>query len=263
MRLKAQAVGADVSDSTQILAGASGAGQVTGTHAIVFGAALAVGLCVDESYEIWGQLVASIGFWALTLGFLHQSRGELRSLITACLVWAMVIEVIGSLIWGVYTYRLFNVPPFVPPGHVLMFAIALVLADRFPRWVLAAAPAIAIGYALYALGTGRDMLSVVVTPFFVVALWLSKKRHVFAATFLVALPLEFLGTWLGNWRWAHEVPGLALSMANPPVCIGAVYCVRDALAGCTVAAIRHWRLRRSSKAGESSAGRPVGAARSV
>jgi hypothetical protein len=34
---------------------------------------------------------------------------------------ATVAEVTGSIIWGVYSYRLHNLPTFVPPAHGLVF----------------------------------------------------------------------------------------------------------------------------------------------
>lgn len=98
-------------------------------------------------------------------------------------------------------------------------------------------------YAAYASWHGINMLSVVVTPVFLGVVLLARARKLYAATFLLALPLEFYGTGLGNWRWEPYVPGVGLSMANPPVCIGAIYCARDALAALTVTLIR---LRRSS-----------------
>ncbi|MGH2443417.1 MAG: hypothetical protein ACRDFX_09670, partial [Chloroflexota bacterium] len=45
-------------------------------------------------------------------------------------VWIMVgiatcIEIWSSVIWGIYRYRLGNLPLFVPPGHGLVYLFAL------------------------------------------------------------------------------------------------------------------------------------------
>ena len=86
----------------------------------------------------------------------------------------------------------------------------------------------------YALHAGIDTLSIALAPAFVITLIVARKRNVYAATFLLAIALELYGTWLGNWRWEPTAPWLGVSSANPPVCIGAVYCLRDALAGYTL-----------------------------
>ena len=44
--------------------------------------------------------------------------------------FATVGEVTGSLVWGVYTYRLHNLPLFIPPAHGLVYLSGLALARR-------------------------------------------------------------------------------------------------------------------------------------
>jgi hypothetical protein len=36
-------------------------------------------------------------------------------------------------------------------------------------------------------------------------------------------------------------------MANPPICIGALYCLRDVLSGATLSWIRGWKQRRQEE----------------
>jgi hypothetical protein len=221
--------------------------EIRGWHAAFFVLTIAVGLYVDQRFEIWGQIAASVWCWVALLAFMHGTRGDLRLIIMACLVWATLGEIVASLVWGLYLYRLHNVPMFIPPGHVLMLLVALYLTARLRSWVFAAAPVIAAAYAVYATWKGIDMLSVVLTPIFILGLVFSRSRNLYAATFLLALPLEFYGTWMGNWRWEPQAPWLELSMANPPVCIGAVYCARDALAGLTVNVRKRWRARAAAR----------------
>jgi hypothetical protein len=42
--------------------------------------------------------------------------------------FATVGEIVGSLVWGLYGYRLGNLPAFVPPGHGLVYLAGLSLA---------------------------------------------------------------------------------------------------------------------------------------
>ena len=220
--------------------------QITGRQAALFAVSILLGLYVDQKIELWGQLATSLAVWVVMLRLMHRARGELRVLVLACLVWSTFGEIVGSLLWGLYTYRLYNVPPFVPPGHVLMMGLALFLAQRYRTWVLAAAPAIALAYALYALSARVDMVSVALTPILVAWLIIGRNRDIYAATFLAVIPLELYGTWMGNWRWHEIAPGLDLSMANPPICIGAAYCARDAISSLTVDVWRRWQRRRGN-----------------
>lgn len=220
---------------------------ITGGQAALFALSILLGLYVDQKIELWGQLLTSLVVWVVMLRFIQQARGDLRVLALACLVWSTFGEIIGSLVWGLYTYRLYNVPPFVPPGHVLMLVLALFLAQRYRVWVLAAAPAVALAYAVYALNARVDMVSVALTPVFIASLIIGRKRHIYAATFLAVIPLELYGTWIGNWRWQSLAPGLDLSMVNPPICIGAAYCARDAISSFTVDLRRRWQRRKGEQ----------------
>jgi hypothetical protein len=246
MRVDRRAFGVDAQAATPQL---SAEGQITAVDALLIVLVIGVGLYLDRFVELPVQFVGSIAVWAVMLRFLNRSRSDLRVIIIACLAWSSLGEAFASLVWGLYKYRLYNIPMFVPPGHVLMLLAALYLAER-ARWLmLALAPCVAVGYAIYALFTSQDMFSVVVTPIFVVSLIVGRKRDVYAATFLLAIALELYGTWLGNWRWASEAPWLDLSMANPPICIGALYCARDAMAGFTLTWLRRWQRRTHTRAG--------------
>jgi len=124
--------------------------------------------------------------------------------------------------------------------------------------VLTAAPVIAVSYAVFALSMHRDMFSVLLTPLFVATLLMGRRREVYSATFLLAVVLELYGTWLGNWRWADTASWLDLSMANPPICIGALYCLRDVLSGATLSWIRGWKQRRQEEDIAESGTLPAG-----
>lgn len=195
---------------------------------------IAGGLICERTVELPAQMGIGVLVWAVLLRFLHRARGDLRVLMLGCLVWSTAGEVICSLIWGLYKYRLYNIPLFVPPGHVLMMLLAIYIGPRLPRLCVTLAPTIAVGYALYATATGTDLLSVVLTPVLIAVLVFARNRELYAATFLLAAALELYGTRLGNWVWMPNAPLLDFSMANPPLCIGAAYCLRDALASITL-----------------------------
>jgi hypothetical protein len=43
-------------------------------------------------------------------------------------LFATVGEVTGSLVWGVYHYRLHNLPLFIPPAHGLVYLSGIALS---------------------------------------------------------------------------------------------------------------------------------------
>jgi len=159
-------------------------------------------------------------------------------------VWLMVaiatsIELLCSVLWGIYQYRWGNVPLFVPPGHGLLYLFAL-SATRTPlmidhgralkRLALTCATLWAIGgLTLEPLLWGRvDVLGALLWLIFVV-LMRRPRAVVYAASFFVAVELELVGTGFGNWAWAAAAPGIHLPAGNPPSVIAGGYCVLDAV----------------------------------
>jgi hypothetical protein len=187
------------------------------------------GLLLDYEWARFGQIAASAGAWLVCLGLFRQSSREARPALFACLLIATAGEIFLSLVWGLYQYRLANIPLFVPPGHVLLFYLGMRIAERLPArsewWIAIAAAPIVMGLAL----SGHDTLGPLLYAFFLACLWLSPARRLYATMFVLSLAMELYGTWMGNWTWAREVPGLGLATLNPPIAAGAFYCVLDLL----------------------------------
>ena len=49
------------------------------------------------------------------------------------MLFATIGEVTGSLVWGVYHYRLHNLPLFIPPAHGLVYLSGIALCRSLPR----------------------------------------------------------------------------------------------------------------------------------
>jgi len=109
-------------------------------------ATLALGLVVDQHWAIWGQVAVSAVVWLLFRQVWHRSDESRRLPLVACLVFATFGEMFLSLVWGLYQYRLGNIPLFVPPGHVLLFYLGMQIAARLPArattWIAALAIAL-------------------------------------------------------------------------------------------------------------------------
>ena len=204
-------------------------------------ATLALGLVADTFTDIAGQTVIGAGVWLVLLYLLTDTNSEERFTPMACLVIATAGELFLSLGWGLYTYRLENIPLFVPPGHVLLLLLGLALARRMTDAAALAVVGIAGAYSLSAAVTGVDTLGALLFAVLAIAfLLMPKQRRLYASTFVLALALEVWGTWLGNWSWAREVPGTRLVTTNPPLAAGAFYCVLDVL----VLVVSHRMVRR-------------------
>ncbi len=192
-------------------------------------ATIAGGLLLDQHWAAHGQLVVNALAWMMFAWLWMRSPSERRPALVACLLFASAGEVFLSLGWGLYRYRLGNIPLFVPPGHVLLFFLGTRIAERLPRraeWAiaLAALPLIAI-FAW----SGRDTLGPLLYALFAACMLLSPSRRLYATMFVLALAMELYGTWIGNWTWSAQVPWLGLTADNPPLAAGAFYCVLDLL----------------------------------
>ena len=192
--------------------------------------ALALGLALDGLTDLFGQALIGIMVWALMFALLARFAPHERYTLIACLTIATAGELVLSLVWGLYTYRLGNIPPFVPPGHVLLLMLGLWLAERITERTAQIVVACA---GLYAAAAGLARLDTLAAVLFLViaVAWIALPAHrrLYASTFAVSLVLEVYGTWLGTWRWATDVPGLPLVTTNPPGTVGAFYCALDAL----------------------------------
>jgi len=196
---------------------------------------LGVGFALDRLSPMWGQIAAGVGLWAFGLMVLARASGLRRRMLFALLAWASAGELFCSLAWGVYTYRLGNIPHFVPPGHIIVFMLGLQLArvvtpaaaDR-----LTAAYAVLTACAAVFLG---DEFSALLFAIYLLAYRLKPDiRPLLATMFLVTLVLELVGTSLGTWSWAPRTPVLGLATTNPPVSVAAFYCVLDTLVFLTI-----------------------------
>jgi hypothetical protein len=190
---------------------------------------IAAVLLADRSAGIWMQRTLGAFTWLLLLALL---RGESRS----------VLEYTASPLLGLYTYRLHNVPSFVPPGHGLVYLAALTIGGAmygtragiwFPRAVLVVAGAWAVwGVAI----SGRPDVGGAVLFLFLAAFILRGRAPlVYAAAFVVTAYLEIVGTNVGTWAWAHHSPMGLVSLGNPPSGIAGGYCFLD-MVGIYVAA---------------------------
>jgi hypothetical protein len=192
-------------------------------------ATIAGGLLLDYHWGAYGQIVVSAATWAVVFGLWARSDARVRPALLACLIFATAGEIFLSLVWGLYEYRLRNIPLFVPPGHVLLFFLGTQIARRLPErsewWIACAAAPLVMALAWL----GRDTLGPLLYALFIACMLASPSRKLYATMFVLSATMEIYGTWIGNWRWSAQVPWLGLTATNPPLAAGAFYCVLDLL----------------------------------
>ena len=198
-----------------------------------------VGLYADSRITaLWQQYVlGALTFAVLLLASLKLPRQQ-RMQVWVCVVVATGFEIVGSLGWGVYRYRMHNLPLFVPPGHGIVYLFGLLAAQtpvvqrhgrRVAYAVLAAATAWALlGVTVLPAVTGRvDVQGALCLPVFGYFLLRSPRWHLFAAIFVIVSVLEISGTSFGDWTWMPVAPWTHIPSGNPPSVIAGGYCVID------------------------------------
>jgi len=194
---------------------------------------LAVLLALDTQVGRGGQALLGVLTWLVLLAALVPMRPLVRAQALGVVAFATVGEVTGSLLWGVYRYRLHNLPLFIPPAHGIVYLSGLALAGAVPARALvrcAAAGAIAWGVAGLTVLPRLDVAGAVGVPLLCLFLWRSRQRAVYAGVFLVVAALEVYGTSIGTWRWARELPGLGIPDGNPPSGVASGYVWFDVMA---------------------------------
>jgi len=163
---------------------------------------------------------------------------DLRWAVWLCVPIATFFEVLGSLIWGGYTYELHNIPLYVPPGHALVYAFGVTAAGLpvmrrhgpvVRRLVMVVATAwVVAGLTVLPWLTGRlDLQGAAVWPLLAWCVLRTGKGDMFAAIWVAVATLEIAGTWAGDWAWASSAPWTHLASGNPPSAIAAGYAVID------------------------------------
>jgi hypothetical protein len=196
---------------------------------------LAALLAVDTQVELPGQLVLGGLTWVVLLVAARPLSAERRAQVAVVICAATVAEVTGSILWGVYSYRLHNLPTFVPPAHGLVFMAGLSLSEALRRHsrslVALAAVAVTIWGVLGLTVLPRvDAAGALCIPLLLAFLWRSRARAAYAGVFLVVAVLELYGTAIGTWRWADQLPGLGIPDGNPPSGVASGYVAFDVMA---------------------------------
>lgn len=209
-----------------------------GTLALLaaFIAFVAIALPLDRNTDALQQSLLGLSAWVFLGVALLLQRREARVQVLVLVALATVLEVIGSIIWGAYRYRLENLPLYVPAAHGLFYlsalrATSLPIVQRHGRLIVIAVTAGATAYMLRNLAAPPlpDLLGFVTWAIFIRFIVRGTAPVLYAVSFVMTTALELYGTGLGIWTWQPVLPLLMLPAANPPSGIGAGYAAMDAL----------------------------------
>ena len=195
-----------------------------------------IALPLDSASTAAQQVLLSVSAWVFLAVALALQTPAIRVQVITLVCVATVLEVIGSIIWGAYRYRLGNLPLFVPAGHGLFYLAALRSASlpllrRHAKRIVLVVTVAATAYMVWGLVRPPlpDLLGFVTWAVFIRFIVRGRYPLLYAVSFVFTLALELYGTGWGIWRWAPVLPGLLLPAGNPPTGIGAGYAAMDGL----------------------------------
>jgi hypothetical protein len=194
-------------------------------------------LGLDRFADRGDQVLLGLVTWVVLIAACRPLTGERRAQVALVIAAATCTEVLGSLIWGVYEYRLGNLPPCVPPAHGLVYLTGLRLSETrlvagrprpFVGLVLVAALAwTAAGLTVLPRLDVAGMIGALTFASFVL---FGRAPAIYCGVFVAVAALELYGTAIGTWRWAEQIPGLGLPDGNPPSGVASGYVLFDVIA---------------------------------
>jgi hypothetical protein len=195
---------------------------------------IAVFLALDHFATLDEQLLLGAATWLILVASVAPLSREDRARALLVVVVATCAEVLGSIVLGAYTYRLENLPAFVPPGHGLVYLAGLRISQslpirRHPRAFVGGVTAVVACWGIAGLVLlGRtDALGAITGALLIYVLLRGSKATLYAGVFVMVAFLEIYGTSIGAWHWATTTPDTPLPAGNPPSGIASVYVLFD------------------------------------
>jgi hypothetical protein len=201
-------------------------------HQVVLAALLtiAIGIWIDTRAHWFSQPLVDLCSWAVLFWILARANAEERTQVGLCVLIATVGEYFLGFVWGLYDYRLGNLPLFIPAGHGLVYAAGRRLKGAVPSWLSIVLAGLLGFVTVLGASRGWDRQALIWYPLFLCYLWWSRDRALYTAMFPLALAIESYGTWMGGWSYHVRDPWFGLStITRPPVWTGTFYCTLDAL----------------------------------
>ncbi len=196
---------------------------------------IAVGLYFDSKYFVayteYAQWVSTAIMCIVLLYLYFTATARVKEQIIYAVLIAIIGEYLFSIVLGMYTYRLENVPHYVPPGHAVVFLGVYYFSrkskvKKYRENIEKVLSVIILIFATYFLITKNDVFgfSLTLLVFYFLRKYPNERLFYLAMYFVVAC-LELIGTTYQCWWW----PATAfdtfsfLPSANPPAGISFFY----------------------------------------
>ena len=201
----------------------------------LYSVTIAIGLWISAT-GAGGVLPDSIAEWPVNVWcwgvfgsiFLMTDRKERIEMI-AVVALATPMELFFSEVWLIYEYQRDFMPLFVPAGHYFLFDLGRRGASQIRESMIMLTLLPFVPLVVYGVFTGSDTSGFVLLLLVLVFAKWGPEPALYAVMVWAALAMELWGTYLGNWTWSSEVPWTGLTAWNPPLLVGAFYCLGDLL----------------------------------
>jgi len=183
----------------------------------------------------WAEWPVNIWCWSVFGYIFYKTTRKERIEMLTVLAFATPMELFFSEVWLIYEYQRGLMPLFVPVGHYFLFDLGRIIANKMREnlAMLCLTPFIPlVAYGVYSGGDTSALFLLILVLVF--TKWGPQPR-LYVAMAWAALAMELWGTHLTNWTWANAVPWTGLTAWNPPLLVGAFYCVGDLLVNLSVA----------------------------
>ncbi|TDD96964.1 hypothetical protein [Flavobacterium cellulosilyticum] len=200
---------------------------------------IALGLYLDSKYMVpFFENTQQLATFVMLIGFFvlfYRSPVRIREHMLFAVLIGFVGEHLFSIALGMYTYRLGNVPLYVPPGHAIVYIAAVyfckeAVVKTYRKQLEKLFTIFVLGYATAFLIFAYDIFGFVMS-LLVLFLLRNKPRErlFFLSMYIVVAFLEIVGTHYECWAWPKTAYGTIpfLKSANPPSGISLFYFLLD------------------------------------
>ena len=198
----------------------------------IYALTIGIGLFVSAEYA---ELPVNIWCIGLFLALFYKAERKERIEMLTVLAFATPMELFFSEVWLIYEYQRGMMPLFVPVGHWFLFDAGRRISQYLPieKAMLSLVPF--IPFVIYGVWTGGDTSGLILLILVLLFTKWGPQPALYATMAWAALLMELWGTYLTNWTWANDVPWTGLTAWNPPLLVGAFYCLGDLLVNISVA----------------------------
>ncbi|TYP97845.1 hypothetical protein C7447_10310 [Tenacibaculum adriaticum] len=185
----------------------------------------------SKNYFEHGQWLNNVLVIAVYLYFFKTGTRRVREQLIYALIIGVIGEYLFSLVLRMYTYRLHNIPHYIPFGHAVVFLGIYIFSRKskvraYSKQIELFITICIVIYSLLFLVFKKDVFGFVLTLLVFYSLRKHPKERLFYLSmyFIVAV-VEIVGTSLDCWVWPSTAYGKFdfLPSANPPSGISFFY----------------------------------------